>query len=66
MMAIKILRTVGATKMADAVDRWMRGWTLPPTWSPLIARQSRNLVAQHSSRRARVRLGSARDGSSFV
>jgi len=25
MMAIKILRTVGATKMADAVDRWMRG-----------------------------------------
>jgi hypothetical protein len=24
-MAIKILRTVGATKMADAVDRWMRG-----------------------------------------
>jgi hypothetical protein len=25
MMAIKILRTVGATKMADAVDQWMRG-----------------------------------------
>jgi len=41
MMAIKILRTVGATKMADAVDRWMRRWTSPPTWSPLIARQSR-------------------------